>query len=105
MSLSFKILKLINSSAARKKSKIRSLNKHVVMLGLEELNHWLYVLMLRESKANGDGMAIIEASLFRAKFCELLAKKQFLQNSSEYFLSRNVFFNRYIIASKDESFS
>lgn len=58
------------------------------MLGLEELNHWIYVLMLRESKANsnGDGMALIEASLFRAKFCELLAKRQFLQNSSEYFL-------------------
>ena len=88
VSLSFKILKIINSSAARKKSKIRSIKQAVVMLGLDELNHWLYVLMLRESRVNskGDGMALIEASLFRAKFCELLAKKQFLQNSSEYFL-------------------
>ena len=88
VSLSFKILKIINSPAARKRSKIRSIKQAVVMLGLEELNHWLYVLMLRESKinSNGDGMALIEASLFRAKFCELLAKKRLLQNSSEYFL-------------------
>lgn len=88
VSISFKVLKIINSPAARKKSKIRSIKQAVVMLGLEELNHWIYVLMLRESKANsnGDGMALIEASLFRAKFCELLAKRQFLQNSSEYFL-------------------
>ncbi|MFJ7827657.1 EAL and HDOD domain-containing protein [Psychrobacillus sp. NPDC096623] len=88
VSLSFKVLKIINSPAARKKSKIRSIKQAVVMLGLEELNHWLYVLMLRESKVNddGDGMAIIEASLFRAKFCELLAKRNFLQNSPEYLL-------------------
>ena len=88
VSLSFKVLKIINSPAARKKSKIRSIKQAVVMLGLEELNHWLYVLMLRESKANsnGDGMALVEASLFRAKLCELLAKEQFLKNSSEYFL-------------------
>ena len=88
VSLSFKVLKIINSPASRKKSKIRSIKQAVVMLGLEELNHWLYVLMLRESKvnSNGDGMALIEASLFRAKLCELLAKKNLFQNSSEYFL-------------------
>ena len=88
VSLSFKVLKIINSPAARKKSKIRSIKQAVVMLGLEELKHWLYVLMLRESKVNGngDGMAIIEASLFRARFCELLAKRNLLQNASEYFL-------------------
>lgn len=88
VSLSFKVLKIINSPTSRKRSKIRSIKQAVVMLGLEELNHWLYVLMLREStvNSNGDGMALIEASLFRAKFCELLAKNHSLRNSSEYFL-------------------
>lgn len=88
VSLSFKVLKLINSPAVRLKSKIRSIKQGVVMLGLEELNHWLYVLLLHESKANhsGDGMALIEASLFRAKLCELLAKTKVKQNASEYFL-------------------
>ncbi|MFJ5770390.1 EAL and HDOD domain-containing protein [Psychrobacillus sp. NPDC093180] len=88
VSLSFKVLKMINSPAVRSKSKVRSIKQGVLILGLEELNHWLYVLLLRESKKNhsGDGMALIEASLFRAKLCELLARRKFLQNASEYFL-------------------
>ena len=88
VSLSFKVLKMINSPAGRNKSKVRSIKQGVLLLGLEELSHWLYVLLLRESKVNhsGDGMALIEASLFRAKFCELLAKHKFFINSSEYFL-------------------
>lgn len=88
VSLSFKVLKMINSPAVRTKSKVRSIKQGVLMLGLEDLNHWLYVLLLRESKASqsGDGMALIEASLFRAKFCELLARRKFLPNASEYFL-------------------
>lgn len=88
VSLSFKVLKMINSPAVRTRSKVRSIKQGVLMLGLEELSHWLYVLLLRESKTNymGDGMALIEASLFRAKFCELVAKRKFLQNASEYFL-------------------
>ncbi|MDI2586661.1 HDOD domain-containing protein [Psychrobacillus sp. NEAU-3TGS] len=88
VSLSFKVLKMINSPAVRSKSKVRSIKQGVLILGLEELNHWLYVLLLRESKKNhsGDGMALIEASLFRAKLCELLARRKSLQNASEYFL-------------------
>ncbi|WP_186321493.1 EAL and HDOD domain-containing protein [Bacillus sp. FJAT-22090] len=88
VSLSFKVLKMINSPAVRTKSKVRSIKQGVLMLGLEELSHWLYVLLLRESKTNhlGDGIALIEASLFRAKLCELLARRKFLQNASEYFL-------------------
>lgn len=88
VSLSFKVLKMINSPAVRTKSKVRSIKQGVLMLGLDELSHWLHVLLLRESKKNhtGDGMALIEASLFRAKLCELLAKRKFLQNASEFFL-------------------
>lgn len=79
VSISFKVLKIINSPAARKKSKIRSIKQAVVMLGLEELNHWIYVLMLRESKANsnGDGMALIEASLFGPSFVSYWLKDSF----------------------------
>lgn len=88
VALSYKILKIINSPAVRTKSKIRSIKQGVLMLGLEELYHWLFVLLLRESKSNNssDGMALIEAALFRAKLCELLARRKFLQNASEYFL-------------------
>ncbi|WP_313893012.1 HDOD domain-containing protein [Psychrobacillus sp.] len=88
VSLSFKVLKMINSPVVRTKSKVRSIKQGVLMLGLDELNHWLYVLLLRESKTKDfeNGLALIEASLFRAKFCELLAKQKQLKNASEYFL-------------------
>lgn len=88
VALSYKILKIINSPAVRIKPKIRSIKQGVLMLGLEELNHWLFVLLLRESKSNhsSNGMALIEASLFRAKLCELLARRKFLKDASEYFL-------------------
>ncbi|TQR19984.1 EAL and HDOD domain-containing protein [Psychrobacillus vulpis] len=88
VSLSFKVLKMINWPAVRTKSKVRSIKQGVVMLGLDELKHWLHVLLLRESITNHskDGLALIEASLFRAKLCELLAKRKFLHNASEYFL-------------------
>jgi len=88
LSLSLNVLKMINSPAVRTKSKVRSIKQGVMILGLEELNHWLYVLLLRESKNKNSGgsLALIESSLFRAKFCELLAKRNFLKNASEYFL-------------------
>ena len=88
VSLTFKVLKMINSPAVRKKSKIRSIKQGVLLLGLEELTHWLYVLLLHEIKVNhvGDSLAIIEASLFRAKFCELLARRTANRNASEFFL-------------------
>ncbi len=86
VSLTYKVLKMINSPAVRTKSKVRSIKHGVLLLGLEELNHWLHVLLLRESRANKENDAILEASLFRAKFCELLAKRNRKSNSSEYFL-------------------
>ena len=88
VSLTFKVLKMVNSPVARSRSKVRSIKQGVLMLGLEEINHWLHVLLLREihKSYRGNGLAIVEASLFRAKFCELLAKKKRLANSSEYLL-------------------
>lgn len=88
VSLTFKVLKMVNSPVARSRSKVRSIKQGVLMLGLEEINHWLHVLLLREVHQNdkGDGLAIVESSLFRAKFCELLAKKKNLANSSEHLL-------------------
>ncbi len=86
LSLTFKVLKMINSPAVRTKSKVRSIKHGVLLLGLEELNHWIHVLLLREARANKENDAIIEASLFRAKFCEQLAKRNRCSNPSEYFL-------------------
>lgn len=87
VSLSYKLLKLINASPT--KNKVRSIKHAILVLGLTELYQWIYILALRES-IRGDSdysdNALIASSLFRAKFCELLAKHKKQSNSAEYFL-------------------
>jgi EAL and modified HD-GYP domain-containing signal transduction protein len=88
VSLSFKLLKLINASSS--KNKVRSIKQAVGVLGLTELHKWIYILALRECKHGETDFstnALIASSLFRAKFCELLAKHKKKDNSAEYFLA------------------
>ncbi|MFX3673830.1 MAG: EAL and HDOD domain-containing protein [Paenisporosarcina sp.] len=87
VALSFKLLKLINASSS--KNKVRSIKHAIVVLGLTELHQWIYILALRESmrgETGYGGNALLASSLFRAKFCELLAKHKKKSNSAEYFL-------------------
>lgn len=88
VSLSFKLLKLINASPS--KNKVRSIKQAVVVLGLTELHKWIYILAMRETmrdELDFSRNALIVSSLFRAKFCELLAKHNRKENSPEYFLT------------------
>lgn len=88
VSLSFKLLKLINASPS--KNKVRSIKQAVMVLGLTELHKWIYILAMRETmrdELDFSRNALIVSSLFRAKFCELLAKHNRKVNSPEYFLT------------------
>lgn len=87
VSLSFKLLKLINASPS--KNKVKSIKQAVVVLGLTELHKWIYILAMRETmrdELDFSSNGLILSSLFRAKFCELLAKHNRKVNSPEYFL-------------------
>ena len=89
IALSYKLLQLINKSAARKNSKIRSIKQAVLMVGLLELRKWVYLLAMRELPNNNQKNTYFElmrSSLYRGKVCECLAKLKFEQNTSEYFL-------------------
>lgn len=89
ISLSYKLLQLINKSAKRTKSKVRSIKQAILLLGLSELRKWIYVLAMRESKIqkNNDVFKhLMFTSLFRAKVCEKLARRNNKKNYSEYFL-------------------
>lgn len=74
VSLSFKLLKLINSS--EQKQKIHSIREAVVFLGLTEIKKWIYVLSIREKacKQTEIGKEIVQLCLTRAKMCELIGK-------------------------------
>ena len=89
ISLSYKLLKIINDTNMRQKSKVRSIKQAIVFIGLTELRKYIYLLAMRDDELNSDTdlfKELVRASLLRAKICELLAKNIRKENYSEYFL-------------------
>lgn len=89
LSLSYKLLKLINSPEYRLTQKIKSIRQAVVLLGFDEINKWMSVLAVRGTTGSNNEFSkeMISISLTRAKTCELVA----MQNKnfypfSEYFI-------------------
>jgi len=90
LSLSYKLLKLINSPSYRPKHKIHSIRQAIVLLGLLEIKRWIYVLAVREQVGKRKQLEneVITLSLTRAKMCELLAEKHNrCSMKSSYFLT------------------
>ncbi|WP_235872294.1 EAL and HDOD domain-containing protein [Siminovitchia acidinfaciens] len=81
LSLSFKLLKLINSPAIRTKNKVHSITQAIVLLGLIEIRKWVYVLAVRDTpvKQSEKSKELMQTCLIRGKMCESLGK---LFNSS-----------------------
>lgn len=78
LSLSYKLLKLINSPFYRRVTRIYSIHQAVVLLGQEEIKKWLYILALRENYQRRDHegtSALIKSSYYRAKMSESIAEK------------------------------
>ncbi|WP_107840935.1 EAL and HDOD domain-containing protein [Metasolibacillus meyeri] len=89
ISISYKLLQLINSSKNRRKSKVRSIKQAIILLGLSELRKLVYLLAMRELnnyEKTDVFNELVAASLFRAKACEKVAKLNYKKNFSEYFL-------------------
>ncbi|MEK5186348.1 EAL and HDOD domain-containing protein [Solibacillus sp. FSL W7-1324] len=89
ISLSYRLLKLINGSSRRPRTKVRSIKQAILLLGLTELRRWIYLLAMRESDVNRNSdvfQELMYASLFRAKASEKVARLNYKKNFSEYFL-------------------
>ena len=89
ISLTYKLLQLINHSDKRTKSKVRSIKQAVLLLGLTELRKWMYLLAMREARldiTNDTKKEVMVSSLFRAKICEKFANYKYEENHAEYFL-------------------
>lgn len=89
LSLTYKLLKLINSLMYRRVEKINSIHQAVVLLGQKEIKKWIYVLALRESYHSKELQVpgeLIRSSYYRAKMCERIAVKCKMTTDSEAFL-------------------
>lgn len=90
ISLSYKLLRLINTLAFGVPKRISSIKQAIVLIGLRETKRWVQVLALRElgeGSGNGRTQALADYSLTRAKMCELLAKHDGKKNPEEYFFA------------------
>lgn len=89
ISLSYKLLRMINSPGVDVVRKISSIQQAIMLLGLKEIKNWLHVLTLRElgtGEYKRQMEPLIDYSLTRAKMCELLAKEKGQKNADEFFL-------------------
>lgn len=75
LSLSYKLLRLINSPAFRPRQKINSIRQAIVLLGLIEIQKWIYVLAVRDSSGSKNAIPeeIVALCLTRAKMSEKVA--------------------------------
>ncbi len=71
VSLSYKLLKLVNSSAFGLRTKIDSIRHALVMLGLDELKKWLSLIVMRGLAENKPD-ELVRLSLLRARMMEQL---------------------------------
>jgi c-di-GMP-related signal transduction protein len=74
LSLSYKLLRLINSGAFKFKNDVKSVKHALVLLGVTEIKKWACLVCLRDI-AFGKPDEIVRLCLIRAKFAELIAEK------------------------------
>ncbi|AZB44239.1 HDOD domain-containing protein [Bacillus sp. FJAT-42376] len=89
LSLSYKLLKLMNSPAFRPSLSIQSIQQAIVLLGLTEIRKWIYIMSVRSFYRKNDPMMneVIKLSLIRAKICEQIAVQTDRSHSSSYMLT------------------
>ncbi|WP_079506771.1 EAL and HDOD domain-containing protein [Mesobacillus jeotgali] len=90
ISLSYKLLRLINNPVFRPKNEVSSIKQAIILLGLNEIKKWIYVLAIRgadKGSGNSKEREIIELSLKRGKLGELIGRKVGREVlASKYFL-------------------
>lgn len=73
VSLSYKLLKLINSAAFALRHKVTSILQALSLLGLQEIRSWVSLLSIA-SMADDKPAELVVSSLIRARLCEQLAQ-------------------------------
>lgn len=71
--LSYKLIKLINSSTYYIKHKVNSIKYALTFFGEREMIKWLHIVLLNDLKGNNPS-ELVKVSLERAKFCELICE-------------------------------
>lgn len=73
VSLTYSLLKLVNSAYFALKNRAKSVNQALVVLGIGQLKQWIYLLSFRQDN-NEMPSELIKISFLRANFCQELSK-------------------------------
>jgi len=85
VSLSYRLLKYINSAAFGLRTPVKSIEQALSLLGLNNIRRWISLLSLA-TLGEHKSTELFKISLFRAQFLELLAKKRHQQQTEDDFL-------------------
>ncbi len=72
--LTYKLLRYINSPGCGMIQKIRSIAHALVILGHDQLYRWLTLLLFSSGKSDGRSQALLKNALVRARLVEMLGK-------------------------------
>lgn len=87
VSLSYKLLKSVNSAYYGFKREITSIGDAIIIIGIEELKKWIFIITL-QNMGEGSVDELVKVSLLRASFGELLSRKiQYKISSFDAFLA------------------
>ena len=71
--LTIKLLKVINQICADKGNTVSTVHQALVMLGIDRLKEWIYLVGLQRLNRNSPA-EILRLALFRARFCERISR-------------------------------
>ena len=89
ISLTYKLLKYMNTYAFKSSEKVTSIQQAIVKMGLQKFNKWIQFLTIYQKNStepSGMNKALVDFSLTRATLCEMLAVRSGKHNSDEYFM-------------------
>ena len=86
LGLSYKLLTMANSIFYGGKYKISNLKQAVVRLGIQEMKHWISIMLLRDFE-NDENSELIKTCLLRGRLLSLLSEEMKLRElETDYFL-------------------
>lgn len=86
-SLSFRLLRFINSAASGMAGKITSIDHALHLIGRDRLYRWLMLMWCAWGESTGRSSAALESALVRARFMELASADRGTEQQEAFFLT------------------
>jgi EAL and modified HD-GYP domain-containing signal transduction protein len=83
-SLSYKLLRLINSAHFGLRVEISGIHQALTLLGVQQIQGWLSLLLMTDT--SDKPVELMNIACIRSKMCELIAKRMSITETESYFM-------------------